>query len=202
MVNKKRTFLDGKSVLRGCLLISALIALMTTPSLFAEDSRIQAQLDEPVPTTPLRNALGNEKFDELMASGKYRFVGNLKCRLCHREFFLGRKKDAHDYAFNLLKGTGHEDNPRCLTCHVTGYEVDTGFTTISESIRLTHVQCEGCHGPGNVHIKMRAKGGLPAGTDRPDILKKMCQSCHTGRWNRSFADLDTAYDKYSHALPE
>ena len=201
-MNILSTFLDGKNVLRGYLLTLALLALTATAPLLAEDSRIQAQLDEPIPTTPLLNVLGDEKYNELMASGKYRYVGNLKCRLCHREFFLGRKKDAHDYAFNLLKNTDHQDNPRCLVCHVTGYKVDTGFTTISESLRLTHVQCEGCHGPGNIHIKKRAKGGLPVGTDRPDILKKMCQSCHTERWSRSYDDLDAAYKKYRHALPE
>ncbi|RUM63451.1 MAG: hypothetical protein DSZ03_05250 [Sulfurimonas sp.] len=148
--------------------------------------------------------MGTEAYHAAIDSGDYRFVGNTKCRLCHRKFFIGRKKDPHDYAMDHLTGED-ETNPRCLICHATGYGVPTGFINRERTPRLANVQCEGCHGPGNVHIKLakakKPSGGFLAGEDHPERLKKMCQSCHTERWNRSYHDLDKAYSKYRNPNP-
>ncbi len=178
------------------------IAILICSSPHAADSRIQAELDAPEPIIPLINALGEKKYDEAMASGKYRYVGNTKCRLCHRNFFLGRKKDHHDYAMEKIIEYGYANTPRCLTCHSTGYGINTGFTSMKETPRLANVQCEGCHGPGNIHVSMYSKGGFLIGSDRPDLIKKMCKSCHTKRWNRSFDDFEAAYEKYRNATPK
>jgi len=184
-------------------LVAGLLLCCLAP-LQAQPDRIQATLDEPPPPIPLVNTLGRQIFDEAMASGKYQYVGNAKCRLCHREFFIGRKKDLHDFALEKVIGLGHGENPRCLTCHATGYGVDTGFTSMEETPRLANVQCEGCHGPGNVHVKLRDAGGFLAGTDRPDRIHKMCRSCHTERWNRSFheEEFETVYKKYKNPTPK
>lgn len=183
-----------------------------SPTLFAADDRIKAELAEPTSPIPLKNALGDKAYFEAMASGYYKYVGNAKCRLCHREFFLGRKKDHHDFAMEPLTKGGYQENEKCLSCHATGYGVPTGFVSIKETPRLANVQCEGCHGPGNVHVDMakkqlrsRDKGpvhGFLAGGDNPDRLKKMCTTCHSERWNRSFDDLEAAYNKYRKAVPK
>ncbi len=169
-----------------------------------EDPRIKEELENSKQVNPLKEALGESEYNKAMRSGKYYYVGNTKCRLCHRKFFLGRKKDPHDYAMKYLKG-GYEDNPKCLPCHSTGYGVPNGFVSKKETPRLANVQCEGCHGPGNRHIKIARKtkkgGGFLAGADRPDVLKKMCKSCHTERWNRSYKDFHAAYSKYKNADP-
>ncbi len=190
-----------KTLFMLCLL--TVHSILATP-LAAEESRIEEQGRSPLPEIPLKQAMGEEDYNDAIGSGQYRYIGNSKCRLCHREFFIGRKKDAHDHATERLVGSGHEEDPNCLTCHATGYRVDTGFVSMKSTPRLANVQCEGCHGPGNQHVKLikaKKRGGFLAGADHPKRLKKMCTSCHTQRWNRSFHDLQKAYDSYSFADP-
>ena len=172
---------------------------------YADDPRIKEQLNSAPPQIPLKQALGQKAYDNAMRSGKYYYVGNTKCRLCHRKFFLGRKKDPHDHAMESLIKRGYQDNSHCLPCHSTGYGVPNGFVSMEETPRLAHVQCEGCHGPGSVHVKIarrtRKGGGFLAGTDNPKIIMKMCKSCHTDRWNRAYKDFHSAYAKYKNADP-
>ncbi len=177
------------------------IALLSTPAL-AQEERVVAEREDSSPVTiPLREALGEREFNESMASGRYSYAGNLKCRMCHRAFFEGRKGDAHDHAFEKLIEARDAESPRCLGCHTTGYGVKGGFTSYQETPRLMNVQCEGCHGPGSEHIRRYGKGGFLAGPDRPEILKKMCLSCHNARWNRSFTHFDSTYESYKVAKP-
>lgn len=189
--------------MRTALQLVLVLFIFTHPGVYAQESeRISAELAESSPPLiPLKQALGEKVFNEAMASGKYQYAGNFKCRLCHRDFFMGRKQDVHDYAMGLLSQTNHEQTGRCLGCHSTGYGVKGGFKSLELTPRLANVQCEGCHGPGSVHISRNARGGFLAGTDRPEILKKMCLSCHSGRWNKSFDDFKKAYDGYKTAKP-
>lgn len=170
---------------------------------------------------PLQQALGTEAFNKAMDSRQYSYAGNAKCRLCHRDFFLGRKGDVHDHAYENLVAAApeHAENPRCLSCHTTGHGVKSGFQDMKRTPRLANVQCEGCHGPGSVHInrevaKMPAgglvqidnsskdvAGGFLAGTDNPAVLKKMCLSCHTDRWGDGSNNLDSDYNSYRTAKP-
>jgi len=165
------------------------------------DQRMDEELADSSPAVnPLRFALGAEAYDAAMASGEYKYSGNLKCRLCHREFFLGRKKDPHEHTFkDHIKKGDHAEEGKCLACHTTGFGIPTGFVDAKSTRKLTDVQCEGCHGPGSVHNARDAKGGFLAGTDKPEILKKMCQACHNARWNKSFKSLDDAYKAYKEA---
>jgi len=179
----------------------SLFSILST-SVFAQDDRIVAERKDASPVTiPLREALGDAAFKEAMESGRYFYAGNLKCRLCHRSFFEGRKKDAHDHAFEKIIEARDAESPRCLGCHTTGFGVNGGFTSLLETPRLMNVQCEGCHGPGSEHIRLVGKGGFLAGPDRPEILKRMCLSCHNERWNRTFTHFDSAYESYKKAKP-
>ncbi len=203
----------GKSIMNDffkIFILATILSLTLGAKELTNEERIAQQLEEDAPVIPLKNALGEVEYDQAMESQEYRYVSNAKCRLCHRKFFIGRKNDPHDHAMESLTSNGHENNPKCLTCHTTGYGVETGFTSLERTPRLSNVQCEGCHGPGNVHIDMAKSknktkrfsgGGFLAGTDSPDKLKKMCQSCHTKRWNRSYHDLDSTYKYYKQADP-
>lgn len=168
----------------------------------AEEARIAEEVVDPNPVVlPLKEAIGEQALNEALASGRYLYSGNAKCRLCHRDFFIGRKRDAHDHAFEKLVGTEYQDNSRCLACHTTGHGVKGGFTSIEETPRLMNVQCEGCHGPGSEHIRRNAKGGFLAGSDQPEVLQKMCLACHSGRWDRAFSNFHDAYQSYKTATP-
>lgn len=183
-----------------------LVVLMLSTSATAKDSCLHDGADAAVPPVPLKEAMGEEAFNKAMASGKFRYVGNSKCRLCHRAFFIGRKKDPHDFAMDLLVKRGEENNPKCLACHTTGYGVDSGFVNMKETPRLANVQCEGCHGPGNIHMKYgkdKKPGGLLAGIDRPERIEKMCKTCHTQRWSGGKVhDFSREYDSYRFAQPK
>lgn len=183
-------------------LLLSLVLLLGMPLGHAQDARIAAQLsDTAEPVIPLKQVLGEKKLNEAMASGRYIFVTNAKCRLCHRDFFVGRKRDMHDHTFNKLLQSGHGDEPQCVGCHSTGFGVKRGFQSTELTPQLANVQCEGCHGPGSEHIRLNAKGGLLVGTDQPELLKRMCLACHNTRWNRAFDNVDQAYDGYKTAKP-
>lgn len=177
-----------------------------------ENQRVTEELNSPMPEIPLKRAMGDKAYNDAINSGEYNYVGNSKCRLCHRNFFLGRKNDPHDHAMENLVASGDDKNSHCLMCHSTGHGTPSGFVDMEKTPRLANVQCEGCHGPGNVHIalaKDKSKnevkkftgGGFLAGGDNPQILRKMCTSCHTDRWNRSYHDLNKAYNSYKKADP-
>lgn len=172
----------------------------------AENPRVIDELKSPMTQIPLKNAMGETAYREAVNSGTYRYVGNDKCRLCHRDFFIGRKQDHHDHAMSYLSTSEYRDNPKCLVCHSTGFGVPSGFVSVEKTPRLMNVQCEGCHGPGSNHLKIasmkKTGGGFLAGSDRPDRLKAMCKSCHTARWNRSYTDFEEAYQKYRKPLPK
>lgn len=179
----------------------AFVFLLVGSSLaIAEDSRIAEELADSAPLIPpLQQALGDDAYNAAMSSGEYTYTGNLKCRLCHRDFFLGRKKDVHEHTFKMHVKGDHQKEGRCLTCHTTGYGVPTGFVNEKTTRKLADVQCEGCHGPGSKHNALDGPGGFLAGTDRPEMIRKMCVACHNARWSKSFTDLDAAYDLYKEA---
>ncbi|MDT8338118.1 MAG: cytochrome c family protein [Sulfurimonas sp.] len=176
----------------------------------AENQRVIEELNSPMPEIPLKRAMGAKAYSDAISSGEYNYVGNSKCRLCHRNFFIGRKKDPHDHAMESLIALGEEKNSHCLMCHSTGHGMPSGFVDMEKTPRLANVQCEGCHGPGNVHIalakdksrnetKKFTGGGFLAGGDNPEIVRKLCTSCHTSRWNRSYHDIDKVYNSYKKA---
>ncbi len=166
---------------------------------YAEDERIEIELKDTAPmANPLKYALGDAEYDKAIKSGEYSYSGNLKCRLCHRDFFMGRKKDLHEHTFKKSVKK-HRKETRCFPCHSTGYGIESGFTSLKETPKLANVQCEGCHGPGSKHNILGAKGGFLAGTDKPGTIKKMCQACHNARWDKSYKDVNAAYEVYKNA---
>lgn len=173
-------------------------------SAHAADPRIAEELADRSPlVNPLREALGSKLYDEAMASGKYRYIGPRSCRICHRDFYNGRKEELHFHTFKKIVAAGYNKEPKCLTCHTTGYGVPTGFTDEQKTAQLAGVECEGCHGPGNVHMARNDGGGFLAGVDHPERIQRMCQACHTERWNRSFDSKSFAeiYSGYITAKP-
>lgn len=194
------------------LKIFAIVSLFSLALFAAQNQRVIEELSSPMPEIPLKRAMGAKAYDDAINSGDYNYVGNSKCRLCHRNFFLGRKNDPHDHAMESLVSSGEEKNPHCLRCHSTGHGTPTGFVDMEKTPRLANVQCEGCHGPGNVHIalakdkvKNEAKkftgGGFLAGDGTTEVLKNICASCHTERWDRSYHDFNKAYNSYKKADP-
>jgi len=103
------------------------------------------------------------------------YVGAAKCKLCHMKQHKVWSASEHAKAFGVLKPEEQKD-PKCLACHVTGYPRTRQVNAETEG-----VQCEACHGPGSLYIKIHPKkdkeGARKAGMiAKPD--PESCKSCH------------------------
>ena len=112
-----------------------------------------------------------------------KFIGAKKCKNCHKSEAVGNQfakweSGRHSNAYRTL-ATGEAkkiaaekgiDDPQkaaeCLQCHVTGHgaEEDMFDRSFKEDMG---VQCESCHGPGQVHMKARMKAVMAAGDGDP-----------------------------------
>lgn len=134
--------------------------------------------------------------------GKGGFVGAKKCSMCHKKesdgsvyqnwqksrhakaFQTLNTKEAEEVAKKLKIKTKPSESAECLSCHVTGYNVDKQLLTESYS-REEGVQCETCHGGGEKYktfpimkdIKQAVANGLTEYKNEADI-KKNCLECH------------------------
>ena len=91
------------------------------------------------------------------------FVGSESCADCHTKAFEIWKHTPHAHATDTLL---HLNPPRqfdaeCLSCHVTGWELNpgtyvpylSGYLDEASSKHLFGNGCENCHGPGSAHVK-------------------------------------------------
>ena len=83
------------------------------------------------------------------------FAGAKQCKKCHIDRHKSWSKDLHSKAFDNISGKYQQD-PVCLECHTTGFG-EGGFTSIEDTPNLTAVQCEQCHGSGEMHIPIMSK---------------------------------------------
>lgn len=184
--------------------MASILVILWVVTVSAEEPRIAQELADNSPVVnPLREAMGKEAYEEAMATGKYRYIGPRSCRVCHRDFFNGRKGDLHFHTFQKIVDAGYAKEPKCLGCHTTGYGVVSGFKDEKKTPQLTGVHCEGCHGPGNLHMRLNDGGALLAGVDNPQRVERMCRACHTKRWNKSFSEQEfhKVYSGYVTAEP-
>ena len=111
------------------------------------------------------------------------YVGAKRCAECHAEISAGWKKTRHANAFNTLIKANRHFYANCVSCHVTGAGVKSGFQIDQSTKHLEGVQCEVCHGPGSRHA--RAEGQLKLRTEIPEAL---CVECHTVDTSPDFSD--------------
>lgn len=121
-----------------------------------------------------------------------RYIGAQKCKNCHgaaesgNQFdALGKMKHASAYAVlasdeakkaGMERGvTAPQTDDKCVKCHVTAFgvpddQIAKGFD------RTLGVQCESCHGPGEMHMKARMSAAADEsdeeGFDEKDKAKK------------------------------
>lgn len=133
------------------------------------------------------------------------YVGESRCKMCHRAEHQAWTDGPHAGAFELLEAKDRE-NPECLACHQTGYGAKA-----AEGAELAGVQCEACHGPGSLYkspkimSKSKYRDGpevahaqsIAAGMVVPDA--KTCEGCHNDR-SPTFAgfEAETAMTKIRH----
>ncbi len=117
-----------------------------------------------------------------------RFVGGGQCAKCHKDIDKSWKKTKHAKAHDALKGKKDPNafrNPYCLSCHTTGFDLESGFSREALTPHLKNVQCESCHGAGSLHVQKPKEPGYGK------ISDANCLRCHD-RGNSP----DFEYEKY------
>jgi len=192
-----------------------------------------------VVSATLMTAAINPPIARAQDTAQRQYVGNSKCKICHNKPSEGEqwtkwKDSKHSHAYELLSSdealqvakkiglkTKPNETPRCLGCHVTGYNTET--KSAPADIKLEDgVQCESCHGPASEHLKdgkklmmMKDRSGFDvyAHILKPD--EKTCRTCHNDK-NPTYdpkrykledgttADFDfkQAYAKIAHPNPK
>jgi hypothetical protein len=153
-----------------------------------------------------------------------KYIGAEKCKSCHQAEASGNQfgvweKAPHAKAFETLasdaakaiaKEKGIEDpqkSDQCLRCHVTAFGVPA--EAIKKGFDNKGVQCEACHGPGDLHVKARFAAAaeasdkeastyqtIPADEIVAKVDESTCVKCHNEEsptfkpfcfWHRSAA---------------
>ena len=160
-------------------------------------ARTVTYLDESVPTEPGINELIG-KLAELseVAFGSVTtarhaqggFIGAQACAGCHPAYYDDWQRTMHAKAVDSLIKVQRERHGECVKCHVTGYGYQAGFVDVNRRQHLQNVQCEVCHGAGEMHSQT---GAVQLITRTPD--QQICLHCHdaehsdqfAGRWNQA-----------------
>jgi hypothetical protein len=137
-----------------------------------------------------------------LAAGEHRFVGSKKCKMCHMKEWKSWSETKMANAFDVLKpgeraeakkaagldpDKDYTKDEECISCHVTGYGQEGGFTDIESTPDLAGVGCEMCHGPGGTYLepqymslknKEYKKADLLAVGMVDQITEQQCVGCH------------------------
>jgi Cytochrome c554 and c-prime len=128
-----------------------------------------------------------QKEPEVFESWTY--ASNAACALCHEAAIAYWKTTDHADAMATLKKKGHDSDPACIGCHMTGY-LQPGGTRSIETARqqFADVGCECCHGPSALHVRSMDK---KKGTSRK-VEATVCFGCHTSDQNLGAFDYAAA----------
>lgn len=125
------------------------------------------------------------------------YMGQAWCVRCHRETVDSWQKTRHAHAIESLIKKKKEYDPKCLPCHVTGFDNNKkkagGFLSIDLTPYLVGVQCEACHGQATFHTRDPKKNSLPR------VTEKTCRKCHNRETSPHF-HYKEALRKGVHAL--
>jgi len=82
-----------------------------------------------------------------------KYVSEKRCYMCHRSQAKQHESTVHAKSFKSLLDHSQDKNPKCLSCHTTGYGKPSGFMDAKSTSDLAGVGCQACHGPGSAHVE-------------------------------------------------
>ena len=85
------------------------------------------------------------------------YTGSEVCSACHAEQALQWSRTPHAKALSSLAADNHATDAACVGCHVTGWHQEGGPSSPADIGGFRDVQCEACHGPGDLHRRSTAK---------------------------------------------
>lgn len=103
-----------------------------------------------------------------------KFVGETACRKCHADRHQTWQLTKHSRAFQALVDKNRQYDPECVMCHSLAYECDKGKLSLGKIEAFNNVQCESCHGPGELHVKSKGEQSM-----KPLPTVQTCLKCHT-----------------------
>ena len=103
------------------------------------------------------------------------YVGADLCATCHADRFRTWQATDHAHALATLAQRDRQYDEECLVCHALAYECGEGGLKIASVEKFPNVQCESCHGPGDVH----AASGGERRTRPLQSVEQVCLRCHT-----------------------
>lgn len=109
------------------------------------------------------------------------FVGAARCSSCHLSAFAQWSSTPHAAAFKTLLDAHRHFQPRCVSCHVVGFNTETGYKMRGADESLANVQCEVCHGPGGQHVAMPRRDNTLR-----HVPEAVCLECHTPEHSDNF----------------
>ncbi len=117
------------------------------------------------------------------------FTGTETCKRCHiREFDIW-SMNPHAHAMVSLENEFEENNPECIGCHVTGWELPGGYGMDPRNNQmLQSIQCEACHGYGTTHDR---NGGIMS------EARDSCTRCHNAEFSPDY-NFDTYWARIEH----
>jgi hypothetical protein len=120
------------------------------------------------------------------AGPQEKFLGGSMCARCHQAEYNSWKDSKHAHSLATLETKAMDGAAECLKCHVTGYNMPSGYPSAQNE--LGTVSCEQCHGFGTLHGdgKFVAK---PA--------ESSCVVCHDPKNSPKF-DYKTYWEKMAH----
>lgn len=169
------------------------VRLVEVASSFAEDDaqlknlsdyyRRLAERDFPADQTGLVSSFAAHRAD-------YAIAGSDSCASCHPQDNAIWHASRHSHAWDVLVEQGAHFDPFCQQCHTTGYGLPGGFTRVVESLSLTDVGCENCHGPSQAHVS-------DPRTKTPFLSREQCLACHDHENSPNFVQ-ETYWAKIAH----
>ncbi|MCL5098759.1 MAG: hypothetical protein M1608_14755 [Candidatus Omnitrophica bacterium] len=113
------------------------------------------------------------------------YAGTEKCLPCHESAAKAWHRSGHARAFTTLTDRNADADPKCIGCHTVGFGRPSGYRREFAAAKLVDVGCEGCHGPGSLHLRQREGDPSIIFTFRP-LDAGDCIKCHYGEFSRPF----------------
>ncbi len=126
----------------------------------------------------------------LEQQAKNGYVSATACRSCHEQEYLQWSATRHAFAFETLLKKERYFDPKCVSCHTTGFGYQTGFQIGDDTSTLKGVQCETCHGPGKQHIGNPKKANIRRGNET-----SVCLECHDTKHSPGFSEVVALHTK-------
>lgn len=103
------------------------------------------------------------------------FSGNDACAVCHPTEDATWRFTEHASAFRTLVTVGSDRDPKCVGCHVVGFDLSGGYSEKDRQPYLENVGCESCHGKGGGHLETASRG---SDGEAAAAYRKACLTCH------------------------